>query len=625
MKQEDIATFFQETTVRVVGNESLRIPQIEGYIAILEHFNASHESCYVQLPVGCGKTGLMGITPFGLAHGRVLIIAPNVTIREIIVRELNISSPRCFYRRLAVLGSTLGGPFVTELKGAANVHDCHEAHIVVANIQQFSGTSERWYHKLPSDFFDLVLVDEGHHNVAQSWRDLFEYFGSARVVSFTATPQRSDGQVVSGKRVYRFGYAQSMLMGYISPVDAALVSPEQLTFSVRGETRSLSLTEVLELREQDWFSRGIALSDVCNRHIVEASIDRLHKVREYGTPRQIIAACCSIRHANHVKALYHEYGLKAEVISSELAHPVRERIEAELTSGQLDAIVQVQMLGEGFDLGTLSIAAIFRPYRSLSPYIQFVGRVLRLADPMHPNAQGNRAYVVSHVGMNDERWWDDFKQFDADDQSFFSNLLKEDGDSEGEVGDGGPRLTLRPFLKVLSETVESYRVKGYLKKVDDAMVAEVMKTIRSYGFDPLEFGITEEFMRFRLMAAAASESIPASPMPVQPQKRREALRIKLGKESRSIADAVLNRLCLPHHGGQLKRLFPGAGPTNLIILIRLAEQRISAAVGEAREAASIEQLEAGLAAVPNVVDQLQRLIAVRLGRGGGDATIQEDS
>ena len=151
--------------------------------------------CYVQLPVGCGKTGLMGLTPFGVAKGRVLIITPNLTIRENVRRELNISDPNCFFNKRNVFVPK-DGPLLSELKTGANLHDCDAAHIVVANIQQFSRANNRWYEALPSDYFDMILVDEGHHNVARTWTRLFEYFEGAKVISFTATPMRSDGQVV---------------------------------------------------------------------------------------------------------------------------------------------------------------------------------------------------------------------------------------------------------------------------------------------------------------------------------------------------------------------------------------------------------------------------------------------
>jgi DNA repair protein RadD len=76
MDNPEIARFFAETAVNIWHNACLREPQIDGYFAVRDHFSQSGEPCYVQLPVGCGKTGLMGLTPFGIAKGRVLIIAP---------------------------------------------------------------------------------------------------------------------------------------------------------------------------------------------------------------------------------------------------------------------------------------------------------------------------------------------------------------------------------------------------------------------------------------------------------------------------------------------------------------------------------------------------------------------
>src|SRR6185436_11166145 len=112
-------------------------------------------------------------------------------------------------------------------------------------------------------------------------------------------------------------------------------------------------------------------------------------------------------------------------------------------NGLIDAVVQVQMLGEGFDLSTLSVAAVFRPFRSISPYIQFIGRILRLANQTNPMPLANLVYVVSHVGLNDERWWTDFTNFDRDDQLFFAEYLGSGGSEIAET-EGTPRLTLRP-------------------------------------------------------------------------------------------------------------------------------------------------------------------------------------
>jgi DNA repair protein RadD len=609
MDNEELKDFFANTTANIIGNYQLREPQRDAYQAIFQHFEEGDDACYVQLPVGCGKSGLMGLTPFQISTGRVLIVAPNLTIRKTVYDELDVSNPDCFFNRRGVL-SAHDGPFISELKTGANIHDCDSAHFVIANIQQFAGGNNRWYERLPRDYFQMILVDEGHHNVAETWRKLFDYFNEAKIISFTATPLRSDGQRVSGKRVYSYSYVRSMMMGFISPIDVVYVAPRTISFTAQGTTRTLSLKEVLEMRDKDWFSKGIALSEECNRHIVQASIRQLNEVKKHGTPRQIIAAACSIRHATQVAALYHEHGLKAEVLHSDLTQEERERIEAALRSGLTDAVVQVQILGEGYDLGTLSVAAVFRPYRSLSPYIQFVGRILRLANPSASASAANRVYLVSHVGLNDERWWIDFTNFDREDQTFFAEYL---AGSESEIEEeGSPRLTLRPFMRVLEETVEKYVQKAYLKDIDETMVGEFLNTIRNKGFDPSEFGLTEEMVRARLQisTSAQRELIPFAP-PVQPQRKKEALRTRVYQDARSIADVVINRLGLKHPGRDLLKCYPGRGPSNAAILITLAQgvqnKRMGISAGE-RDDASIDQLQVALDASADIADQLTSIV-----------------
>ena len=611
MDNDEIERFFHDTDVHIWQNPSLREPQIDGYFAIRDHFKNSGEPCYVQLPVGCGKTGLMGLTPFSVAKGRILIVAPNLTIRENIRRELNVSDPNCFYSKRGVFVPK-DGPYLSELKTGANIHDCDAAHIVVANIHQFSGSHNRWYEALASDYFDMILFDEGHHNVAETWTRLSEYFSGAKVISFTATPMRSDGKVVSGKRVYRFGYARSMIMGFISQIDALFVKPTELTFSVEGKTKMLGIAEIMKMREKDWFSRGVAASEECNRSIVNASVQQLHHVRTLGSPRQLIAVACSIRHAEQVAALYKEQGLRVELLHSELKDEERDRIEATLRSGVTDVVVQVNILGEGYDLPTLSVAAVFRPYRSLSPYVQFTGRILRLAQPDTPYSPANQVYLVSHIGLNDERWWGDFTNFDNDDQQFFHEYLQGELEVESE-GEGSPRLTLRPFMRVLNEVVESYQRKGYLKKIDEVMIGDLFETIRDKGFEPTDFGLTEEIVRKRLVAAHTEGQVSAFNPVIQPQERREALKGRLQQEARSIADTVINRMGIQHRGRDLLKCFSGNHNSEILIRLASAEQNnVMGLLSGQRQSADISQLEDAINTSPDIADKLSTLVREKL-------------
>ncbi len=215
MNNDEIAELF-ETELSIESNPNLREPQSQGWKASRDHFAQSTEHAILQIPVGCGKTGLMALLPFQIARGRVLIIAPNVEIRRRISTDLDAANADCFWKKTAIMRDLSNGPFVAVLDGRdANVHDCEDSHIVVTNIQQLASSADRWLPAFTQDYFDMILVDEGHHNIAPSWQRVFEAFPQAKVISLTATPFRSDGQAVEGTRIYSYPFSRAMMMGYI--------------------------------------------------------------------------------------------------------------------------------------------------------------------------------------------------------------------------------------------------------------------------------------------------------------------------------------------------------------------------------------------------------------------------
>ena len=182
---------------------------------------------------------------------------------------------------------------------------------------------------------------------------------------------------------------------YIKKITSRNVAPAEIYFTYRDESRRHTLADVMSLREEAWFRRGVALSEECNRHIAQSSIQRCRALREEtGTKHQIIAAACSVDHARQVRAIYEECGLLSREIYSEMDDEEKEQIIGELRSGLLDCIVQVQMLGEGFDHPRLSVAAIFRPFRSLAPFVQFVGRIMRVIHENDPDHPANHGFIV---------------------------------------------------------------------------------------------------------------------------------------------------------------------------------------------------------------------------------------
>lgn len=609
-----VETFFTSVDYDVEENEELRDPQREAFSAVHAHFAATNESAIVQLPVGCGKSGVIAVLPLGLAEGRVLVIAPNLTIRDSLFAELDITNRReCFCRKRSVLTpeTLLGGPHVAVLDGTeANIHDCERSHIVLTNIQQLASSADRWLPEFSDGFFDLILVDEGHHSAATSWTKVFERFPEAKVVNLTATPYRADEREIVGKLVYRYSFRRAMVKGYIKRLQAIYVAPSEITFTYEGDTRTHTLDEVLKLKEEDWFSRGVALSPTCNESIVTASLDRLDQLRQTGTRHQLVAVAMQIEHAREIRSLYAERGYEAETVHSKMGAEERAEVLRKLRAGLIDVIVQVQMLGEGFDHPPLSVAAIFRPFRSLAPYLQFIGRTMRVVvqnDPRHPD---NYGFIVTHAGMNLDELLAEFRDMEREDHDYLRELIGG-GEPEAprEVAEGLARMRIQEDMVVHDEVLDSLLEEDFIDANDEMIFDELRRQAESMGLDA-EAVVTaaKATQRPSRRTVAAPEKFAVNPQ----RERREAQR-RLNERAKHTASVLLNRLDIQFQGRELERwLANSMRGTNFIVALRLMNQRISKLdQSQTRQHWSTEELRRAIELLPEILDTEVRRLKVK--------------
>lgn len=196
---------FESIQPNINNNRDLREPQIASYIALQkfseQYVKGSPREAGIVLPVGCGKSGCITLTPFAFKSKRTLVIAPGVAIAEQLHKDFNPSTS--FYKKCSVLVNEYPEP--VEIRGeSTNIGDLNAADVVITNIQQLQREDNKWLAKLPSDFFDLIIFDEGHHSVAETWVALKNKFVDAKIVNYSATPERADGQIMSGEVVYSF-------------------------------------------------------------------------------------------------------------------------------------------------------------------------------------------------------------------------------------------------------------------------------------------------------------------------------------------------------------------------------------------------------------------------------------
>jgi DNA repair protein RadD len=606
-------SYFMETVANIEGNLNLRDPQRDAYLRAYEFFSGGGKTAVIQLPVGCGKSGLAAILPFSIARGRVLIITPNLTIKDELQKTLDITNrQKCFWRRMQVLadGDMIAGPYVCTLE-SGNVSVCEQSHIILTNIHQLATNADKWLNQFPPDFFDLIIVDEAHHGVASSWKLVFSRFPEAKVINLTATPFRSDRQELEGDLIYRYPFKSASIKGYIKKLKASYVAPTELTFTVAGTERTFTLDEVLAMKDEEWFSRGVALSDPCNVSIVNNSLEKIEQLRLSGTKHQIIAVACSINHGQRIRSLYEERGYRAEIIHSKLDADKQEEIIRDLKNGTLDCIVQVQMLGEGFDHPKLSVAAIFRPFRSLGPYIQFVGRILRVVvqnDPTHPD---NYGHIVTHVGMNLDEQLKRFKQFENDDQAFWEEVTGGDEpEPPQDVASGKARMKLGEEMVVNSEIVDRVFEEEFTTAEDADIVADLEQKLASLGLDP---ALAKEVVKKSASAKPQlSPSGAAQPFAVLPMKQWQESKKRLNEEAKRTANLLLNRCGLSQGGVEIPRkLKPNLGAKNNFVgALQMVNEQLDKRIGNGKKRAgwTVDEFGAGMRGLTEILNDLTREI-----------------
>jgi hypothetical protein len=475
-----------------------------------------------------------------------------------------------FYVKCRVLD---GQPYPepVEIRGTTtNRADLEQADVVITNIHQLQGTENRWLQNLPDDFFDLIQFDEGHHNVAASWDALRAKFPNAKIVNFSATPTRADGQLMAGRIIYSYPVFRAIQEGYVKRLKAIVLNPRTLRYVRRedGQEIEVSLEEVRHLGENDAdFRRSIVTSTETLNTIVDASIRELDKLRAAnGDDKRlkIIASALNFAHCGQIVEAYRSRGRTADYVHSREDSAANERVMQKLENHQLDVIVQVRKLGEGFDHRFLAVAAVFSIFSNLSPFVQFVGRIMRVIKQDAPGDPLNNGVVVFHAGANIARRWEDFQQYSEADREYFDQLLPMEGlnFTTGEEIQIDPPIAssqVRNRLNVQSQT--DVRLEEIPLIYDDPDALAALKILQEKGYSPDQ--VKEAYQGLQ-------------PVPVTKARQRQAKRATLDMRVRTEAARILHERRINPEAQDLDR--KRLGRTNLIVMKAAIDRQVNAAV-----------------------------------------------
>lgn len=224
---------------------------------------------------------------------------------------------------------------------------------------------------------DLLVVDEAHHAVADSYRRIIdrvrEANPDARIFGVTATPNRGDRK---GLREVFDNVADQVRLGELI-ASGHLVQPRTFVIDVgvQDELRSVRKTmSDFDMAEVAGIMDRAPVTDEVIRHW-----------KEKAGERQTVVFCSTVAHAEHVTDAFRVAGVSAALIHGDLAAETRKAILADYAAGDIRVVVNVAVLTEGWDHPPTSCVVLLRPSSYKSTMIQMVGRGLRTVDPEeHP-------------------------------------------------------------------------------------------------------------------------------------------------------------------------------------------------------------------------------------------------
>lgn len=290
-----------------------------------------------------------------------------------------------------------------------------QSHFVYSNIQQVhSDRAGCLTKRVTPDFFDLIIIDEGHHAPADTWQKTLGYFAKAKRFSSLA-PFRGDKQEVPGKLIHETPLSEVMRDRYVKWLRKQTVNAHELYFTLAEQPGvRLSKDEVLALKDKEWLERSVALSPECSMDVIEQSIANLTELRKVSpkVPHKILAVGCSITHAVDLQAWYQSKNLTAAIVHSDMEQSDLDAAFRAIDNHECDVVISVNMLMEGYDHRYLTVLALFRPYRSINAFAQIVGRVLRAIPVEEITAfeVDNNAVVIYHEETGLDSMWSAFQK-----------------------------------------------------------------------------------------------------------------------------------------------------------------------------------------------------------------------
>ena len=231
----------------------------------------------------------------------------------------------------------------------------------------------------------MIVIDEAHHALAKTYKEMWERFPNAKFLGLTATPCRLNGKGFTDLfdiLVQSWSVPEFISKGRLATYDFV---------SIKSDGVTQRLIDSLQKRGADGDYQNKEMDMLLNK---KPSIERLYQsLEEFGRDRKGIVYAINISHAQKITKLYQEHGVKAIAIDSKTPAVERQQDIEAFKKGDIQVLVNVDIFSEGFDCPDVEFVQLARPTLSLAKYLQMVGRGLRVA-------KGKKnCVIIDNVGL----------------------------------------------------------------------------------------------------------------------------------------------------------------------------------------------------------------------------------